>query len=145
MCADVGDLTDAAAAGELPGPVDVGTSVVHVSVGGYHRFVEGPRTLSPAEEEGWVRAVYGPQSEDAAYYGGHSTEITPTGIAHFFLFLGPDRTPVPAPHGWAVGPLRPITRPAPQLGRLDPVTCPVDASGLSTVRRAGTHRRRSGS
>lgn len=110
VCADVGDLTDAAAAGELPGPVEAGTSVVHVSVGGHHRFVEGPRTLSPAEEEGWVRAVYGPRSEDAAYYGGHSTEMTPTGIAHFFLFLGPDRSPVPAPPGWAVLPLRPITR-----------------------------------
>ncbi len=108
VCADVGDLTDVVAAGGLDGPTAPGMVAVHVSVGGHRRFVEGPRMLSAAEEEGWARAVYGPRSEDAAYYGGHSTEIIPTGIAHFFLFLGPDRTPVPAPRGW-VGPLRPIT------------------------------------
>ena len=108
VCADVGDLTDVVAAGGLDGPTAPGMVAVHVSVGGHRRFVEGPRRLSPAEEEGWARAVYGPRSEDAAYYGGHSTEIVPTGIAHFFLFLGPHRNPLPAPPGW-VGPLRPIT------------------------------------
>lgn len=108
VCAAVSDLTDVVADGGLEGPTETGMVAVHVSVGGHRRFVEGPRRLSPAEEEGWARAVYGPRSEDAAYYGGHSIEIVRTGLAHFFLFLGSDRTPVPAPPGW-VGALRPIT------------------------------------
>jgi len=100
-------------AGTLPDAVTAATMGVHVSVRGRHR-VTG-RAVALAEEEGWARAVFGPHWEAAAFYAGHGTVGSGIWMAHFSLFLGPDRTPVGVPAGWGPPELQPLTRPLHQM------------------------------
>jgi len=107
------DLDEVAAATGQPAPVESGVREIHVSVGGHHRLFPRHRTgLPAAEEEGWVRAVFGPAWEDSAYYAGHAATGGTHPLAHYVLFLGPDRRPVPVPVDWRRA-ARAITEPAP--------------------------------
>jgi len=105
------DLGDAAARGLMPGPAAPGLVEVHVSVAGHHRTLHRELRLTPAEEQGWARAVFGPDWEDAAYYAGHSATVRPVPVAPFSLFLTAARTPTGPPPQWS-GYLRPLTGPA---------------------------------
>lgn len=107
VSASVVDLVDAVTRGLVPGPVDPGLVEVHVSVAGHHRSLPRRVRLPPAEEQGWARAVYGPQWEDGAHYSGHTAGLDPIPLAHFTLFLTAGRTPVGPPVWWQ-GALRPI-------------------------------------
>jgi len=109
VTASISDLSEAEA-GTLRDPVTVGTVGVHVSVRGRHRVTGRAVALALAEEEGWARAVFGPRWEDAAFYAGHGIVGSGVWMAHFSLFLGPDRTPVGTPAGWGPPELQPFTR-----------------------------------
>ncbi len=111
VAASVGDLGEAVAAGTLSGSVAAGTVEVHVSVRGRHRVTGRAVGLVLAEEEGWARAVFGPRWEDGAFYAGHGTGTGEVVVAHFSLFLDPDRTPVSVPAGWGSPQLQPLTGP----------------------------------
>jgi len=92
-------------------PVTAGAVAVHVSVRGRHRVTGRAVALALAEEEGWARAVFGPHWEAAAFYAGHGIVGSGVWVAHFSLFLGPDRTPVGVRAGWGPPELQPLTRP----------------------------------
>ena len=79
-----------------------------MSVAGHHRTLDRDVGLSAAEEQGWARAVFGPDWEDAAYYVGHAAQFRAVPVAHFSLFLTEARTPTGPPPQWQ-GSLRPLT------------------------------------
>jgi len=110
------DLDEAAAAAGEPAPAERGLWEIHVSVAGHHRVLADRRVaLSAGEEEGWARAVFSPPWEDHGYYVGHSALLDTEPVAHYVLFLGPDRRPAPVPSDWS-RPARPITDPGPAPG-----------------------------
>lgn len=103
------DLDEAAAGAGQPPPAEAGVWEIHVSVAGHHRVLpDHQMPLSAGEEEGWARAVFSPAWEDHAYYIGHTSVLDSEPVAHYVLFLGSDRHPVPVPVG-RPGPARPVT------------------------------------
>lgn len=111
VAASMIDISDAVDRGVMPGPAVPGLVELHVSVAGHHRTLEREMRLEPAEEQGWARAVFGPEWEDAAYYAGHSATYRSIPVAHFSLFLTAARIPTDPPRLWD-GHLRRLTGPA---------------------------------
>lgn len=87
VAASMIDIGDAVARGVMPGPEVPGLVEIHVSVAGQHRTLDRDVKLPGAEEQGWARAVFDPQWEDAAYYAGHTARLRVVPVAHFSLFL----------------------------------------------------------
>jgi len=108
VAASMIDIGDAVARGVMPGPEVPGLVEIHVSVAGQHRTLDRDVKLPGAEEQGWARAVFGPQWEDAAYYAGHTARLRVVPVAHFSLFLTGARVPTGPPPQW-VDHLRPLT------------------------------------
>lgn len=123
-----------------------------MSVRGTHRVAGRTVALALAEERGWARAVFSPRWEDAAFYAGHGTAGSGIWVAHFSLFLGPDRTSEAVPPGgtaraatldWAATPdARPVTGYQPAAPVRGTVPSRLECRPAPRPRAAGgVHRR----